>query len=57
MVSVLAIGSEVCGSNPAEEMGFKGDTNPQEVYLRRGSKAVGPHVVIFHGMLMKLLCS
>jgi len=30
------------GSNPAEAVGFLGRKNPQHVFLRRGSKAVGP---------------
>ena len=29
-------------SNPAEAVGFLGRKNPQNVFLRRGSKAVGP---------------
>ena len=30
------------GSNLAEAVGFLGRKNPQHVFLRRGSKAVGP---------------
>jgi len=30
------------GSNPAEAVGFLGRKTPQHVFLRRGSKAVGP---------------
>ena len=30
------------GSNPAEAVGFLGRKNPQQAFLRRGSKAVGP---------------
>jgi hypothetical protein len=37
MVSVLAVGPKVCGSNPA-----KGDKNPQRPFLRRGIKAFVP---------------
>jgi len=30
------------GSNPAEAVGFLGQKNPQNTFLWRGSKAVGP---------------
>jgi len=30
------------GSNPAEAVGFLGRKNPQQAFLGRGSKAVGP---------------
>jgi len=30
------------GSNLAEAVGFLGQKNPQHIFLRRGSKAVGP---------------
>jgi len=30
------------GSHPAEAVGFLGRKNPQHVFLRRGSKAIGP---------------
>ena len=30
------------GSNPAEAVGLLGQKNPQNAFLRRGSKAVGP---------------
>ena len=33
------------GSHPAETVGFLGRKNPQHAFLRRGSKAVGSHVV------------
>jgi hypothetical protein len=33
---------EFAGSNPAEAVGFFGRKNPQHVFPRRGSKAVGP---------------
>ena len=40
--SVLAFGTQVPGSNPAEAVGFFGRKNPQCAFLRRGSKAVSP---------------
>jgi hypothetical protein len=46
MVSVLAIGSKVRGFRPDRGYGlFKGDKNPQDAFLWRGSKAVEPCVV------------
>jgi hypothetical protein len=42
VVSKLAFGTQVAGSNPAEAVGFFGRKNPQHAFLRRGSKAVGP---------------
>jgi len=33
------------GSHPAKAIGFLGRKNPQHAFLRRGIKAVGPHVV------------
>jgi hypothetical protein len=38
--SVLAFGTQVRGSNPAEAVGFFGRKNPQRAFLRSGSKAV-----------------
>jgi hypothetical protein len=32
----------IAGSNPAEAVGFFGRKNPQNAFLRRGSKAVCP---------------
>ena len=33
---------KLAGSNPAEAVGFLGRKNPQDAFLRRGSKVVGP---------------
>jgi hypothetical protein len=43
MASALASVLEVRGLNPGRgRWNFKGDTNPQRVFLCMGSKAVGP---------------
>jgi hypothetical protein len=42
VVNMLAFGTQVCSSNPAEAVGFFGRKNPQHAFLRRGSKAVCP---------------
>jgi hypothetical protein len=43
VVSVLAIGPQVRGFRPGVGDGyFKGDKNPQNAFLWRGSKAVSP---------------
>ena len=40
--SMLAFGTQVRGSNPAEAVGFlRANKIPQHAFLRRGSKAVG----------------
>jgi len=33
---------KIAGSKPAEAVGFLGRKNPQDAYLRRGSKTVRP---------------
>ena len=36
-------GAEVAGSNSAEAVGFlQSDKNPQNAFLRKGSKIIGP---------------
>jgi hypothetical protein len=43
MVSVLAIGPKVRGFKPGPGLYiFKGDKNPQQAFLRKGSKAIVP---------------
>jgi hypothetical protein len=43
MVSVLAIGSKVCGFKPGQgQWIFNGDKNPQHAFLERGSKSFAP---------------
>jgi hypothetical protein len=43
VVNVLTIGPKVRGFKPGRgRWTFKGDTNHQHAFLRRGSKAVGP---------------
>ena len=42
VVGMLASGTQVCGSNPAEAVGFFGRKNPQHDFLRRGSKRICP---------------
>jgi hypothetical protein len=43
VVSILAIGTEFAGSNPAKAVGFFGHLeNPQYTFLRRGSKIICP---------------
>jgi hypothetical protein len=43
VVSVLATGPKVSGFDPDRgQWIFKGDKNPEQNFLRRGSKAVGP---------------
>ena len=41
-VSCWPLVPKFAGSNAAEDVGFLGRKNPQHVFLRRGSKAVGP---------------
>jgi hypothetical protein len=38
----LQLDPKFLGSNPAEVMDFKGDTNPGHTFLQRKSKATGP---------------
>ena len=42
VVSMLASGTQVAGSKPAEVVGFFGRKNPQYAFLRRGSKRICP---------------
>jgi hypothetical protein len=63
MVSMLAIGPEVCGFKPSQgQWIFKGDANLQHTFLRRGSKAVGPcceilqHAKNLFTIWTKILC-
>ena len=45
-VRVLAFSTQIRGIKPGRSRRiFKGEKNPQHAFLRRGSKAVGCHVV------------
>jgi hypothetical protein len=50
VVSVLDIGPKVHRFNLGQGLWIiKGDKNPQQAFLRRGSKAVGPcHKMLWH---------
>jgi hypothetical protein len=42
VVSILAIGPNFTGSNPAEDLGFLRATKFVARFLRKGNKVVGP---------------
>jgi hypothetical protein len=51
MVTVLAVGPKDRGFKPGRDSGFlRAIKIQQHAFLRKGSKAVGAHVVRFHGV-------